>query len=109
MAGANTIELTDDNFDAEVVQSDVPVLVDFWAAWCGPCRMLAPTIDAIAVQYGGKAKVGKLDTDTNPASAQKYGISALPTVLVFKGGEVVDKIVGLQPKQRFEQALANAG
>ncbi|HQY88215.1 MAG TPA: thioredoxin [Tepidisphaeraceae bacterium] len=106
MADKATVELNDDNFDAEVLKSDVPVLVDFWAPWCGPCRMLAPAIEELATQLTGKVKVGKLNTDEHMNSAAKYGIQSLPTVLIFKGGQVVDKLVGLRQKRDFEQALA---
>jgi thioredoxin 1 len=105
MAGRSTLEFTDTNFDNEVVQSEVPVVVDFWAEWCGPCRMLAPTIDAIADEYAGKVKVGKLDTETNRSAAMKYRINMLPTILVFKGGEVVHKFVGLTKLAEFQQVL----
>ena len=105
MAGKSTLEFTDTNFDSEVVASDVPVVVDFWAEWCGPCRMLAPTIDAIAEEFAGKAKVGKLDTETSRSAAMKYRINMLPTILVFKGGEVVHKFVGLTQKAEFQQVL----
>ena len=108
MAGPNTIEFTDDNFEVEVLQSDQPVLVDFWAEWCGPCKMLAPTIDELAEDFAGKAKVGKVETDNNKDIAMKYGISALPTVLIFKGGEVKETIVGLRGKADLAQALENA-
>ncbi len=105
MAGNATLEFTDQNFDTEVVNSDVPVVVDFWAEWCGPCRMLAPTIDAIAEEFNGKVKVGKLDTETNRSAAMKFRINLLPTILVFKGGEVVHKFVGLTQKSEFQQVL----
>jgi thioredoxin 1 len=105
MAGKATLEFTDQNFDTEVVASDVPVVVDFWAEWCGPCRMLAPTVDAIAEEYAGKVKVGKLDTDSNRSAATKYRISMLPTILVFKKGEIVHKFVGLTQKSQFQQVL----
>jgi thioredoxin 1 len=105
MAGKATMEFTDQNFDTEVVNSDVPVVVDFWAEWCGPCRMLAPTIDAIAEEFTGKVKVGKLDTETNRSAAMKFRINLLPTILVFKGGEVVHKFVGLTQKSEFQQVL----
>jgi thioredoxin 1 len=108
MASKSTLELTDATFDSEVLQSDVPVVVDFWAEWCGPCRMLAPTIDQIAEQYKGRVKVGKLDTDNNRTAPSKFGISALPTVLVFKNGQVVDKLVGLRGKGDFEQSINRA-
>ena len=108
MAGPNTIEFTDENFATEVLESDQPVLVDFWAEWCGPCKMLAPTIDELAEDFAGKAKVGKVETDNNKDVAMKYGISALPTVLIFKGGEVKETIVGLRGKADLAQALENA-
>ncbi len=105
MASDAVQEFTDANFDTEVVQSDQPVVVDFWAEWCMPCRMLAPTIDEVANDFAGKVKVGKLDTDANREVSVKYGISAIPTVLVFKGGEVVKKFVGVTGKPEFESAL----
>ena len=105
MTGANMIEFTDDNFQAEVLSADVPVLVDFWAEWCMPCRMLAPTIEEIANDFGGKAKVGKLDTDKNRNVSVEYKITAIPTVIIFKGGEVAKKFVGLTNKQDLEAAL----
>ncbi len=105
MAGANTVTLTDEGFDSDVLQSDVPVLVDFWAIWCGPCRMMAPVIDEIANDYAGKAKVGKLDVDSNPQSASRYQVRGIPTLLLFKGGEVVEQLVGAVPKERVVEAL----
>ena len=112
MAGDAVLELTDSNFDAEVLQSDQPVLVDFWAEWCMPCRMLAPTIDELATQFAGKVKVGKVDTDANRDVSVKFGISAIPTIMLFQNGEVVRKFVGVTPKQEFvaalEEATANA-
>lgn len=98
-------ELTDSNFQTEVLDSDKPVLVDFWAEWCQPCRMLTPTIEALASEYEGKAKVGKVDTDSNREVSVKYGIQAIPTVLLFKGGEVQKKFVGLTSKEQFKTAL----
>jgi thioredoxin 1 len=103
------ISLTDASFRAEVLESDRPVLVDFWAAWCPPCRQLGPTIEEIARQHGETAKVGKLDVDANPDSASAYRITALPSVLVFKDGKEIDRIVGLQPRARYEAALQQAG
>lgn len=97
---------TDDNFDAEALKSDIPVVVDFWAAWCGPCRMIAPIIEELAEEYDGKAKVGKLDVDANQNTAIKYGVRSIPTVLLFKGGEVADTIIGAVPKQQFLDRLA---
>ncbi|MHC4948764.1 MAG: thioredoxin [Planctomycetota bacterium] len=108
MATDTVREFTDANFDTEVIQSDVPVLVDFWAEWCQPCRMIAPTIDEIAQEYDGRAKVGKVDTDSNREISMKYGISAIPTVILFKNGEVEKKFVGLTPKDQFTSALDEA-
>ena len=108
MASDAVLELTDDNFDSEVLQSDQPVLVDFWAEWCMPCRMLAPTIEELADDFQGKVKVGKLDTDANRDVSVKYGISAIPTVILFKGGEVVRKFVGVTPKQDLAAELTKA-
>ncbi|MGD9789246.1 MAG: thioredoxin [Phycisphaerales bacterium] len=109
MANANVKEFTDANFDAEVLKSSNPVLVDFWAEWCMPCRNLAPVIDAVADDFAGKAKVGKVDTDANQAIAVKYGITAIPTVIVFKGGQPVKKFVGFQKKDILAAALSDAG
>jgi thioredoxin 1 len=110
MASANVIELTADNWEREVVQSDKPVLVDFWAVWCGPCRALAPTIDKLADQYAGKVKVGKLNTDEAPDIAVRYGISSIPMVMLFKGGsdQPVDKTVGAQPEANFVKMINRA-
>jgi thioredoxin 1 len=105
MANMNVTQFTDANFEAEVLKSSQPVLVDFWAEWCMPCRMLAPTIDQLADQYNGKIKVGKVDTDSNRNISVKYGISAIPTVMIFKDGQVAKKFVGLQSKADFENAL----
>lgn len=105
MAGENVKEFSDENFEAEVLKSDQPVLVDFWAEWCQPCRMLAPTISKIANDYAGKVKVGKLDTDANRDVSMKYGISAIPTVILFKNGEVAQKFVGLKAEKDFKAAL----
>ena len=109
MASENVKEFTDQNFETEVLKSDQPVLVDFWAEWCGPCRMLTPTIEKLADGYAGKVKVGKLDTDANRETAMKYNISAIPTVLLFKGGQIAQKFVGLRAEKDFKEALdANA-
>ena len=108
MASENVMEFTDDNFEAEVLQADQPVLVDFWAEWCMPCRMLAPTIDEIAADFQGKAKVGKVDTDANRDVTMKYQINAIPTVMVFHNGEVVKKFVGMTNKADMTEALSEA-
>ncbi len=105
MAGASTLEFTDANFESEVLGSSAPVLVDFWAEWCQPCKMLAPTIDDVAAHYGDKAKVGKLDIDSNREVAMKFGISAIPTVIVFQNGEVKKQFVGLTRKEDIVEAM----
>jgi thioredoxin 1 len=98
-------EFTNDNFEAEVLNDPGLVLVDFWAEWCVPCRMLAPTIDQIAQEYAGKVKVGKVDTDANQDTAVKYNINSIPTVILFQGGEVVKQFVGMTNKAKFDEAL----
>jgi thioredoxin 1 len=108
MANANVKEFTDANFKDEVLGADVPVLVDFWAEWCMPCRMLAPTIEQVADDFAGKVKVGKVDTDANRDVAVNFQISAIPTVILFKGGDVVKKFVGLTSKEDLSAALADA-
>ena len=108
MASEKVVTLTDDNFDEEVVQSDIPVVVDFWAEWCTPCRMVAPVIDELAGDFAGKAKIGKLDTDSNRDTALKFGISAIPTVMLFKGGQVIKRFVGVQSKREYAAALNEA-
>ena len=105
MASDNVATFTDDNFEREVISSDQPVLVDFWAEWCQPCRMLAPTIDEIADEYAGKAKIGKLDIDDNRAVSAKFGIRSIPTVLLFKNGEPVKQFVGLTQKADLAKAI----
>ncbi len=105
MAG-NILEVTDANFDTEVLASDVPVLVDFWAEWCGPCRMLAPTVEALAREYEGKIKVAKVNVDDNIGTASRYRIQGIPTLLLFKSGEIREQLVGTQPKSVVEKALA---
>ena len=105
MAGDNTLTFTDSSFDRDVLNSDVPVLVDFWAEWCGPCKMMAPTIDTVASEYAGKVKVGKLDVDSNGATATRYNIRGIPTLLLFKGGQVVAQKVGAVGKSEVQKML----
>jgi thioredoxin 1 len=108
MASENVKEFTDQNFEQEVLKSSQPVLVDFWAEWCMPCQMLAPTIEKIAKDYVGKVKVGKIDTDANRDVSIKYNISAIPTVILFKDGQVAQKFVGLRQEKDFKEALDKA-
>ncbi|MCC6125271.1 MAG: thioredoxin [Pirellulales bacterium] len=98
-------EFSDQNFDVEVLQSDQPVLVDFWAPWCGPCRMIAPLVEELSKEYAGTVKVGKLNIDDSPGIAANYGVNSIPTLMIFKGGEVVERFVGVQPKKRLQEAL----
>lgn len=104
--GANTVEITDSNFESEVEQSSVPVLVDFWAAWCGPCRALAPTVDQIADEYTGRLKVGKLDVDAHGSLSARFSIRGIPTLLLFKDGQVKEQLVGAVPKTTIETAIS---
>lgn len=99
------IKLTDQNFEQEVLRADLPVLVDFWASWCGPCRMLSPVIAEIAEEYAGKVKVGKVNVDEQPNLANRYGIASIPTVMLFKNGEVVNTSLGYRPKNELETML----
>jgi thioredoxin 1 len=103
--GANTIEITDGNFETEVLKSNTPVLVDFWAAWCAPCRAIAPAVDAIAEEYKGRVKVGKLDVDANGATGTRFNVRGIPTLLVFKDGQVKEQIVGAVDKSVITKAL----
>ena len=102
---SDLLEVTDENFDAEIVNSDVPALVDFWAAWCGPCKMVGPIVEELADEYKGKIKVAKMDVDKNRATPGKFGIRNIPTLIFFKGGEVNHTIVGAQPKNHIEEEL----
>jgi thioredoxin 1 len=105
MAGNAIFEATDQNFDQDVLKSDKPVLIDFWATWCGPCRAIAPIVEELANEYQGKVKVGKMDVDRNQATPMRYGVRGIPTLLVFKDGQVKEQIVGYVPKEQIQKAL----
>src|SRR5215212_8471368 len=105
MASAHIKELTDMNFDEEVVKSEVPTLVDFWAVWCGPCKQIAPTVDALAEEYQGRLKVAKMDVDNHKIVPQQYGVRSIPTLLIFKGGKVVGQLVGAHSRSKLEAEL----
>lgn len=102
---SKALKFTDDSFEEDVLNSDTPVLVDFWAEWCGPCRMVGPVVDELAGEYEGKAKIGKVNVDENSEISTKYGIRSIPSLLIFKNGEVVDQIVGAVPKNQLKKQL----
>ena len=103
--GNNVVEITDTNFKDQVLGSKEPVLVDFWAPWCGPCRQIAPLVEQLAGENLGSVKVGKVNIDDNPGAAQNYGVSSIPTLMIFKGGQIVNHFVGMQPKSKLQQAI----
>ena len=105
MASEAIMEVTDANFDQDVLKSDRPVMIDFWAAWCGPCKALAPIVDEVAQSYSGRVRIGKMDVDKNVATAQRYGVRGIPTLLIFKGGQVKEQIVGYVSRDVIEKAL----
>lgn len=107
MSSDKIVTLTDDNFDDEVLRSDIPVLVDFWAEWCGPCRMLAPTIDALAEKYHGKIKVAKLNTDQSPRTAMRFSVMSIPTVIFFKGGSIAAQQIGAASPTEYERIVSS--
>jgi thioredoxin len=102
----NVLQVTDDSFDSEILKSDMPALVDFWASWCGPCRAIAPVVEELAEQYAGKLKVAKLNVDESPKTPGQYGIRAIPTLIIFKGGKVADQITGAVSKSHLEAAIS---
>ena len=107
MAG-NMIDFTDQNFESEVIGSDTPTMVDFWAEWCAPCKMIAPTVEALAEEFEGKIKIGKLNIDENPSTPTKFGIRGIPTLIIFKGGQPVNQIVGVKSKAELKKAIESA-
>lgn len=108
MASENVLTFTDDNFEKDVLQSEIPVLVDFWATWCAPCKAIAPIIDSVAAEYEGRVKVGKVNVDDNPSTPSKYGVRGIPTVILFKGGKVLDQVVGAIPKAQLDTLIKKA-
>jgi thioredoxin 1 len=108
MASQNVLEVTDSNFESDIIKSSVPVLVDFWAVWCAPCRAIAPHVEALAAQYEGKIKVGKCDIDANPQVPTRYDVRSIPTLLMFKDGQVVGQVVGAVPRAKVEDLIKKA-
>ncbi len=102
---SDLLEVTDDNFEAEIVKSDIPVMVDFWAEWCGPCKMVGPVVEELSKEYAGKIKIGKMDVDKNRETPAKFGIRSIPTLMLFKNGELAQTIIGAQPKSYIEEEL----
>ena len=105
---SNAVAVTDASFETEVLQGDVPVVVDFWAAWCGPCKMVGPVLDELATEYDGKIKVTKLNVDENPSTSAKFGVRSIPTIMFFKGGQLIDQVVGAAPKGELKKRFAAA-
>ncbi|AMV73791.1 thioredoxin TrxA [Desulfuromonas carbonis] len=108
MASDKVVQLTDDSFESDVMKSSTPVLVDFWASWCAPCKAIGPVIDSLADEYDGKVKVAKLNVDENPATPGKYGVRGIPTLILFKDGKIVDQVVGAVPKNQLEGLIKKA-